>query len=366
MSNFLYDYFLPEKNLAKTPSIPRDSSKLFVYKTKTNEIFFDRFYHLDKYLPKNSFLVLNETKVIPARVVLKKENGGKVVCLFLVNEMDEENKVKVIVDRKVKIGEKLFFKIGDFVEVVFQEKNIFLVFFNFSKEKLFSLLQDQGVMPVPLYLKDTPLSNRKLKEKYQTIFFKKEKENLASVAAPTASLHFTNRVFNKLEQKGIKRYFVNLYVGMGTFAPVSEENLKNKKLHEEYYQVDDEVWGKILDEKKDGKKLVAVGTTVVRTLESLKLKNKNEKIKIYPPNRRETMKNEKFLFKTDLFIFPPYNFKIVDAMITNFHLPKSSLMMLVEAFLQGKGAKKHLIELYNIAIKNDFRFYSFGDAMLII
>jgi S-adenosylmethionine:tRNA ribosyltransferase-isomerase len=347
-----YDYILPEENLAKTPSVPRDFSKLFIYDTKTNQIFFDRFYHLDKYLPKNSFLVLNETKVIPARVVLKKENWGKVVCLFLVNEMDEKNKVKVIVDRKVKIGEKLFFKTGDFVEVVFQEKNIFLVSFNFSKEKLFSLLQDQGVMPVPLYLKDTPLSNRKLKEKYQTVFFKKEKENLASVAAPTASLHFTNRVFKKLEQKGIKRYFINLYVGMGTFAPVSEENLKNKKLHEEYYQVDDEVWGKILDEKKEGKKLVAVGTTVVRTLESfVRLKIKDNKIKLY---------------KTDLFIFPPFQFQMVDILITNFHLPKSSLMMLVEAFLQYKRAKKHLIELYNIAIKNDFRFYSFGDAMLII
>jgi S-adenosylmethionine:tRNA ribosyltransferase-isomerase len=359
MSNFLYDYFLPKKNLAKTPAIPRDFSKLFVYDTKNNEIFFDRFYRLDKYLPKNSFLVLNETKVVPARVILKKENGGKVVCLFLVNEIEEENKVKIIVDRKVKIGERLFFKTGDFVEVIAQEKNIFLVRFDFSKEKLFSLLENEGVMPIPLYLKKTPLSNKKLKEKYQTIFFKKEKENLASVAAPTASLHFTKRVFKKLEQKGIKRYFINLYVGMGTFAPVSEENLKTKKLHQEYYQVDAQVWQKILTEKKEGKKLVAVGTTVVRTLESLKLKNKNEKIKM-------KMKNEKFLFKTDLFIFPPYNFKMVDAMITNFHLPKSSLMMLVEAFLQYKEAKKHLVELYNIAIKNDFRFYSFGDAMLII
>ena len=355
----LYDYFLPEKNLAKTPAIPRDFSKLFVYDTKNNEIFFDRFYHLDKYLPQNSFLVLNETKVVPARVVLKKENGGKVTCLFLVNEMEEEDKVKIIVDRKVNLGDKLFFKTKDFVEIISQEKNIFLVKFDFLKEKLFFLLENEGVMPIPLYLKKTPLSNKKLKEKYQTIFFKKEKQNLASVATPTASLHFTKRMFKKLEQKGIKRYFINLYVGMGTFAPVTKENLKTKKLHQEYYQVDAQVWQKILTEKKEGKKLVAVGTTVVRTLESLKLKNKNEKIKM-------KMKNEKFLFKTDLFIFPPYHFKMVDAMITNFHLPKSSLMMLVEAFLQYKGAKKHLVELYNIAIKNDFRFYSFGDAMLLI
>jgi S-adenosylmethionine:tRNA ribosyltransferase-isomerase len=360
MSNFLYDYFLPEKNLAKTPAIPRDFSKLFVYDTKNNEIFFDRFYRLDKYLPQKSFLVLNETKVVPARVILKKENGGKVTCLFLVNEMEEEDKVKIIVDRKVNLGGKLFFKTKDFVEVISQEKNIFLVKFDFSKEKLFLLLENEGAMPIPLYLKNTSISNEKLKEKYQTVFFKKEKQNLASVAAPTASLHFTNRVFKKLEQKGIKRYFVNLYVGMGTFAPVSEENLKTKKLHQEYYQIDKETWQKILEEKRKGKKLVAVGTTVVRALESMikfKIQNANLKMKI---------QNSKFFYKTDLFIFPDYNFQMVDILITNFHLPKSSLMMLVEAFLQGKGAKKHLIDLYNIAIKNDFRFYSFGDAMLVI
>ena len=352
MSNFLYDYFLPEKNLAKKPAVPRDYSRLFIYDTKEDQIIFDRFYNLSKHLPQKSFLVLNETKVIPARVILKKEKGGKVVVLFLVNEMEEKNKIKIIVDRKIKVGEKLFFKTGDLVEVIFQEKNIFLVKFDFSKEKLFSLLENEGVMPVPLYLKKTPLSNKKLKEKYQTVFFKKEDKKLASVAAPTASLHFTNRVLKKLKQKGIKRYFINLYVGMGTFAPVTEENLKTKTLHQEYYKVDGQVWQKILSEKKQGKKLVAVGTTVVRTLESfIRLKTKDNKTKLY---------------QTDLFIFPPFQFQMVDILLTNFHLPKSSLMMLVEAFLQYKKAKRHLVKLYNIAIKNNFRFYSFGDAMLII
>jgi len=359
MNSSLYNYLLPAKNLAKVPALPRDSSKLFVYDIKNEKIFFDRFYYLDRYLPKQSFLVLNETKVVPARVILRKESGGKVVVLFLVNEMEEDNKVKIIVDRKIKVGDKLFFKESDFVDVVSQEKNIFLVRFNFSKDKLFFLLEKQGAMPIPLYLKDTPLPNEKLKQKYQTIFFKNKKEDLASIAAPTASLHFTKRVFKKLEQKRIKRYFVNLYVGMGTFTPITEENLKTKKLHQEYYQVEEKVWQNILEEKNSGKKLVAVGTTVVRTLESLKLKNKNEKIKMIK-------KNEKSFFETDLFIFPPFNFQMVDILLTNFHLPKSSLMMLVEAFLQFKGAKKHLVELYNIAIKNDFRFYSFGDAMLII
>jgi len=372
MSKYLYDYFLPEKNLAKTPSIPRDFSKLFVYQTKEEKIIFDRFYNLDKYLTKNSFLVLNETKVIPARVILRKQSGGKVIALFLVNQMEEDNKVKIIVDRKINVGEKLFFKGGDFVLVISQEKNIFLVKFNFIKEKLFLLLEKQGKMPVPLYLKDIPLSNKKLKEKYQTVFFKKEKDNLASVAAPTASLHFTNRVFKKLEQKGIKRYFVNLYVGMGTFAPITKENLKTKKLHEEYYQVEEKVWQKILEEKKSEKKLVAVGTTVVRTLEAEAEALHHIFESTSPPLKSGwfpkllTQKQVSSLKKTDLFIFPPFNFQMIDILLTNFHLPKSSLMMLVEGFLQYKKAKKHLVELYNIAIKNDFRFYSFGDAMLII
>jgi len=352
MIKSLYDYYLPKKNLAKNPASPRDFSKIFVYQIKDEKIIFDCFYNLYKYLPKKSFLVLNQTKVVPARVMLKKESGGKVMALFLVNEIDEAGKIKIMVDRKVKIGDRLFFENGDFVKAIKQEKNIFLVSFNFSKDKLFSLLDEHGTMPLPLYLKDTPLSNKKLKEKYQTIFFKKENEKLASVAAPTASLHFTNRVFKKLEQKGIKRYFINLYVGMGTFVPVSDENLKSKTLHEEYYQVDDQVWQNILNEKKEDKKLVAVGTTVVRTLESFsRLKTKDNKTKFY---------------KTDLFIFPPFQFQMVDILITNFHLPNSSLMMLVEAFLQYKKAKKHLVDLYNVAIKNNFRFYSFGDAMLII
>ena len=198
-------------------------------------------------------------------------------------------------------------------------------------------------MPVPLYLKRTPLKRNQLLKKYQTIFAKHE----GSSAAPTASLHFTDRVFNKLRKKNIKKYFVTLHVGLGTFAPITDENLKTKKLHEEYFEIDQPVLQSIRKAKKEGKKLVAVGTTVVRTLESL---------------ARDSSPSG----KTDLFIYPPYSFKTVDNLITNFHLPKSSLMMLVEAFLQYKKSKRRLFELYNIAIKNNFRFYSFGDAMLIV
>lgn len=359
MKKNLYDYHLPDYLLTKKPATPRDHSQLFIYDTKKDEIHFDKFFNLDKYLPKNSFLVLNNTKVIPARVIMKKQTGGKVEVMFLVNEASD----LILVDRKVKIGDKLFFNEKNYIELVKQNKNIFKVKFNFSQEKLFYLLEKYGVMPVPLYLKDTPLSKDKLLKKYQTVFAKNE----GSVAAPTASLHFTNRVFKKLEQKDINRYFVTLHVGLGTFASITEENLKTKTLHEEYYQVDKNDWEAILKEKKNGKKLVAVGTTTVRTLESIVRchVSRQPTPTNVGPSVIDSKQTSSLINKTNLFIFPPFEFRMVDVLITNFHLPKSSLMMLVESFLQFKRAKKHLVDLYNIAIKNDFRFYSFGDAMLI-
>ena len=343
-----YEYFLPEANLALEPAVPRDSSKLFIYNTEKDKVIFDTFSNIDKYLPNNSFMVLNNTKVLPARVTMKKESGGKVVVLLLVNEIID-NTLPIIVDRKINVGEKISFDNDNYLHVIGQKENIFEVKFDFGRQHLFSLLNKYGAMPIPPYLKKSTLSKDDLLKKYQTIFAKTD----GSAAAPTASLHFTDSVFKKLDEKDIKRLFVTLHVGMGTFAPITDENIKLKKLHEEYYEVEDKTMQCIGTLKKEGKKLVAVGTTVVRTLESIsKIHIKNQK--------------EKTIEKTDLFIFPPYDFKMVDIMITNFHLPKSSLMMLVEAFLQNKKAKKSLVELYNIAIKNNFRFYSFGDAMLIL
>lgn len=336
-----YDYVLPEANLALAPAVPRDSSKLFIYETDVDKITFDRFYNLNKYLPKDSFMVMNNTKVLPARVSMKKESGGKVIVLLLVNEIINDT-LPIIVDRKINVGEKIFFDENNFLYITGQKENIFEVRFDFSRQHLFSLLNKYGAMPIPPYLKKSTLSKNDLLKKYQTIFAKTD----GSSAAPTASLHFTDSVFKKLDEKEIKRLFITLHVGMGTFAPITDENILKKELHNEYYEVDQKTLQLINQLKYGGKKLVAVGTTVVRTLESVaKSKNFN---------------------KTNLFIFPPYDFKMVDTMITNFHLPKSSLMMLVEAFLQHKKAKKSLVELYNIAISNNFRFYSFGDAMLIL
>lgn len=326
--------------IAKQPAVPRDSSKLLVYDTQTNDIVVDTFFHLDRYLPKKSFLVLNKTKVVPSRVTLYKENGGKVKTFFLMNEENQ-----VLFDRKVKVGEKLFFNKTYFVTVTKQKEKIFEVQHDFDKTRLLSLLNTRGTMSIPLYIKHSSLTKQGLRKKYQTIFA----EKLGSVAAPTASLHFTRRLFQKLEEQEIQKCFVTLHVGLGTFAPVTEHNVKERKLHEEYFEIEKETLQLITRLKHEGKSLVAVGTTVVRTLESEKFVPASSNV----------------FGETSLFIFPPYDFKMIDCLITNFHLPKSSLMMLVDAFLKFKKAKRGILELYDFAIRNNFRFYSFGDAILI-
>lgn len=369
-----YNYFLPEKNLALEPAVPRDSSRLFIYDTKEDLIFFDNFYNLNKYLPNNSFMVLNNTKVLPARVTMKKESGGKAVTLLLINEIIGNN-FPMIVDRKIKVGEKIFFDDENFLNIISQNKNIFEAKFDFSKQKLFSLLGRYGTMPIPPYLKKSSLTRNELLEKYQTIFAKTD----GSAAAPTASLHFTDSVFKKINKKGIKKLNITLHVGLGTFAPITNENIRQKKLHEEYYEVNKETLRLINQLKSKGEKLIAVGTTVVRTLESIARQRvfstaspqggprrlSQKQLSLLSKSRIQNLESNIYS-KTNLFIFPPYDFKMVDILITNFHLPKSSLMMLVEAFLRHKNAKRNLIDLYNIAIKNNFRFYSFGDAMLIL
>lgn len=368
-----YDYFLPQKNLALEPAVPRDSSKLFIYDTTVDKIIFDHFYNLPKYLPKDSFMVMNNTKVLPARVTMTRlrpgttARQGKVVLLFLINELTNSQIVKVLSDRKIMVGEKVSFDQENYLKVVGQKENIFELEFSFSREHLFDLLRKYGAMPIPPYLKKSTLTRDELLKKYQTIIAQAD----GSAAAPTASLHFTERAFKKLNKKGIKKFFVTLHVGMGTFAPITDENVKEKKLHNEFYEIDSNTLKLIETNRSNNKKLIAVGTTVVRTLESIIC---NYSVRQFlsqrgprtPKVKKLSLPRQSIIDKTDLFIFPPYDFKMVDVMITNFHLPKSSLMMLVEAFLQFRKSKRSLVDLYNIAIKNDFRFYSFGDAMLIL
>ena len=185
-----FDYYLPPNLIANQPATPRDSSKLLVYDTKNDQVFFDRFINLDKYLPKKSFLVLNNTRVIPARIDLKKENGGKVTVLFLVNEVQNVQYIRGYVDRKIEVSDKLYFNSQDYVEAIKQEESIFTFQLNFSFEKLFKLLEEKGTMPIPLYIKNTPLNREELKEKYQTIFARAPDgaRSSGSAAAPTAAL----------------------------------------------------------------------------------------------------------------------------------------------------------------------------------
>lgn len=336
----IYSYELNPISIAKSPASPRDHSKLFIYDIKNDKISFDKFYNVHKYLPKNSFLVLNETKVLPARVFAMDENDQKVELLILINLMNKKDKyIKAIADRKVMEGEIL--KIGKYrMKAIKTNNKIFLFKPNFIPTQLALILAKHGNTPIPSYIENSPLTEKVLRKKYQTIFAKKE----GSVAAPTASLHFTKKVFQNLEKRRIQKLFITLHVGLGTFASLLPENFEKNKLFEERFFIGRNMYKKINQIKKTHK-CVAVGTTVVRTLESHSLGMKN---------------------KTEIFIKPPFEFKMVDSLITNFHVPKSSLMMLVEAFLQHKKSKKHLKELYEIAIKENFRFYSFGDSMLLI
>lgn len=339
----LYSYNLPEHLIGNAPKEKRDESRLFVFNTKTGEITFDLFKNIDAYLPANSLLVLNETKVVPARAYLYKKTGGKVEVLFLMNLWREGEKViKGIVDRKIEVGDTLTFG-EEKMKVVKQDENIFYFEMECDAVTFRKLLADHGETPVPHYIKGVELDEEALRIRYQTVFAKEA----YSIAAPTASLHFTDKVFSKLKLCGIEKVTLTLHVGLGTFKPLTQENFETNSLHSERYLIGEESLEKITKAKQNRVPIVAVGTTTVRTLESYAVTNKSEG-------------------ETNIFIRPPYDFKMIDHMITNFHLPNSSLMMLVEAFLQNKKSDKHLVELYEIAIKEGFQFYSFGDSMLIL
>jgi S-adenosylmethionine:tRNA ribosyltransferase-isomerase len=334
-----YNYDLPEGLIAQKPASPRDMARLLVYKKETKEIFYDKFLNIAKYLPKNAVLVFNETKVLPARLMLKKETGGKVEILYL---QKRGKLLEVLADRKLNVGSKLVLNSKIKFEVADHQEKVYLLKPLFAENQFFAVLEKYGSAPIPPYIKHSPLSRKELKEKYQAIFAKYQ----GSVAAPTASLHFTKRVLNKIKKSGIDVKFITLHVGLGTFAPLTEENLKTKKLHQEFYNIDKKTAEFLNKAKKEGRTIVAVGTTVARTLESA---SKSGLLKDLSD-------------KTDIFISEGYKFDFVDGMVTNFHVPKSSLLMLVAALI----GREKLFSLYQLAIKKRFKFYSFGDGMLIL
>lgn len=335
-----FDYYLPEELIAQTPVYPRDSSRFMVYNRAEDKIEHKHFYDLPSFLKKGDVLVRNNTKVLPARMFAYTENGGKVEILLLKRFNLTEWEVLVKPGKKAKFGAKLTISRELSLEVIgiIEESGSRRVKFNYDGvfEDIISRL---GEMPLPPYITE------KLKDqgRYQTVYAKHD----GSAAAPTAGLHFTEELLTKLEEMGVEIVDVMLHVGLGTFRPVKVENVEEHHMHSEYYEISEDSAERINKAKKEGRRIIAVGTTSVRTLESAS--DENGYVKPVKAN-------------TEIFLYPPYKFKCVDSLITNFHLPKSTLIMLVSCL----SSREKTLELYNTAVNEKYRFFSFGDSMFII
>ncbi|MFW6007425.1 MAG: tRNA preQ1(34) S-adenosylmethionine ribosyltransferase-isomerase QueA [Halanaerobiales bacterium] len=335
-----FDYDLPEDLIAQKPSEKRDESRLLCLNKKNGEITHTIFKKIINFLNPGDLLILNNSKVIPARLFGKKVPTGTEIEILLLNNINN-NKWEVLVkpgrrvkkDTKISIGEgKLIGKVKDYTDfggrvIEFEYKG------NFEE-----ILDQLGEMPLPPYIKEK-LENP---DRYQTVYA----EERGSAAAPTAGLHFTPELLKKIKGKGINTAYITLHVGLGTFRPVRDDKVEDHDMHEEYYKIEPGVADLINKTKKKGNRVIAVGTTVVRTLESAALEK----------NVIDSHKGW-----SDLFIYPGYEYKIIDALITNFHLPKSTLLMLVSAF----AGKNKVFKAYKTAIEKKYRFYSLGDAMYI-
>ena len=336
-SDFYYD--LPEEQIAQTPAEPRDSSRLLVYDRRTDKTEHRIFRDVADYLKAGDVLVVNNTKVLPARIYAHTENGGAVEVLLLKRLEKDRWEVLVKPGRKCVRGRTLYVseELSLTVEDI-TDSGERIVRFNY--DGIFEdILNRVGNMPLPPYIK------KKLEDKsrYQTVYAQKD----GSAAAPTAGLHFTPALLDGLREKGVEIAEVLLHVGLGTFRPVKEEIITEHKMHSEYYEIGEEAAETINRAKREGRRIIAVGTTSVRTLESAA--DESGYVKACSGN-------------TEIFIYPPYKFKCVDALITNFHLPESTLIMLVAA-LTGR---EKVLSLYETAVREGYRFFSFGDAMLIV
>lgn len=335
-----YQYKFPQSQVANCPAKPRDSARLLVWNKKQGSASFDTFRNLPNYLPSRAVLVFNNTKVLPARLTLKKDTGGRVRILYLSHDAKQ---IRCLADRPLIIGSIVRVEGGkeSFI-VIKKDSAIYHLAPSFPTARMRSLLYKKGRVPIPPYIKNTPLSEEQLTQEYQTIFAHVS----GSVAAPTASLHFTRRLLKQLSKSGIAQKFVTLHVGLGTFAPLTAAQLASGTLHEEYFELSKSTTRFLNQAKKQGRLIIAVGTTVARTLESA-------------ANNRGVLTTTHG--DTRLFIREGYKWKFVDAIITNFHVPESSLMMLVAAFV----GRTKLLALYRLAIKKKFRLFSFGDGMLL-
>ena len=337
-----FDFYLPEELIAQTPLLKRDTSKLLTINRKENTYEHKVFSDIVDYFNPGDTLVLNNTRVMPARLYgQKKDTGAAIEVLLLKNK--EHNMWECLVKpaKRIKVGSIVSFGDGIMEAECVKVLDDGFRYFEFKYEGIFQeRLDELGTMPLPPYIKERLTD----KERYQTVYSKE----VGSSAAPTAGLHFTNELLDKIKQKGVNIVYLTLHVGLGTFRPVSVENIEDHDMHSEYYTLDEKTANVINETKKNGRRVFSVGTTSTRTLETIARDNDGE---IVPASGW-----------TNIFIYPGFEFKCVDGLITNFHLPKSSLIMLVSAFYN----REKVLELYKIAVENKYRFFSFGDAMIII
>ncbi len=338
--DFYYD--LPKERIAQTPIEPRDHSKMLVVHRDTDRIEHKHFYDILDYLQKGDCLILNDTRVLPARLYgIKQETGAHVEFLLLNQKENDVWEVITGPGRRAKQGAVFTFGDGilqaEIIEVL--ENGNRLAKFRYDGDSIFPVLEKVGEMPLPHYITEK-LENQ---ERYQTVYSKE----LGSAAAPTAGLHFTPELLEKIRKKGVKIGFVTLHVGIGTFRPVKAENIEDHEMHSEHYHISEETAQLIRETKKSGGRVIAVGTTSCRTLESV-----------------ATFHGEICAADgwTAIFIYPGYQFKCIDALLTNFHLPESTLIMLVSAFYD----RKKTLQVYKTAVEENYRFFSFGDAMFIV
>ena len=351
-----YDYNLPEELIAQVPADKRDNSRMLVLDRKNHTIEHKHFYDIVNLIDKDTLLVMNNTKVLPARLIGHKDTGAKIeVFLLKQSEQYQNNRSagidywEVLIKPSKRVKPDFIIKISDELSVKalkrLEDNGEWLVELIYDGDNLMDILHRNGNIPLPPYI-ERKIPNEDLKkldfERYQTVYAKDE----GSVAAPTAGLHFTEEILQKLQQKGVELCYITLNVGLGTFRPVQCENILEHKMHSETFEVSEKAAEQIKRAKSQGKKIVAVGTTTVRTLETVY--KKFGCIKACHDS-------------SELFIYPPYEFKVIDNLITNFHLPKSTLLMLVSAL----AGKDFIFEAYKEAIENRYRFFSYGDCMYI-
>jgi len=365
LSNF--DYNLPRELIAQEPMKPRDHSRLLILDRNSGDIEHKKFYNIVKYFKKGDVLVMNNSRVFPARLIGKrKESGGKVE-VFLLRLYRPHRSRDVALQRlycdaggeawQCLIGAK---RIKEELVVLFEQglkgevvKNnmdgTYEVSFNKKGKAMMKVVEKVGQTPLPPYIKRVDIRKQKTDSRnYQTVYADKNK--IGSVAAPTAGFHFTPELIQKLKVKGVQIEYITLHVGLGTFAPVKTDDITKHKMHAEFVEIDKDVLKRIIKAKKEKRRIIAVGTTSVRTLEAVFSEIVNRKSEI-----------EDYQGWVDIFIYPGYKFKVADAMITNFHLPKSTLLMLVSAM----AGKENIDKAYKSAINKGYRFYSYGDAMFI-